>query len=482
MEILAEVDFFKESPYIQLLQGYSSVDELRERLHSDGLSKPAIHNVIQNLESLGVIQNRSIVDVEAGFPEREFGKYRVTYYENDLANPFQFFIKNIERIAAKSDNMADLIEPIDAMLLAQMTDFRNTIFETNEDFQILSVVGGNCRKGSKVHNESMSLNFSENQWVCMLGGKHFELSDGPYLNALFKGNWVNAEELCEVNYDEVQVEHHTVENFLRTYAEVNHVEHWGKLGMSFQDVPVAPSKGSHVKWFMHLLKKDLQSKSQFYTEDELEQRWNNLLYTFPQLIRYGKLDYSYKQILQEFPRDSEMYWLLQAASDLNPFKSFEKPNKPRSSKNIIFQESSNASIVEVLNPLQLGEAASLIIIDRYINTKRHFEVLALLQSSFDNLDISITTMKEFRQDKLDRTFITETLNQGNIQRTIKDKRDIPHDRYWKIDDVIFNVSKSLDFMKMNRDKTCDIGHTIFTQLGEDEVEPQAKALLGGQDD
>ncbi len=479
IEIIAEVDFFKESPYIELLEGFNHQKELEDKLHSDGLTKPAISNIIKNLESLGVIKSGSITDLKNGFPERELGKYKVTYYENDKNQPFKFHIKSIERVKAISQNIADDIRPISKQFLSQLNKGNNCCFTTNEKFKVLNVIDGKGHFMKNSKSETISIIFKGDKWSYKLDNKEFSIVNGIDFNTLFEGKWINNEKIYEEEFEEIKDNKKVVEQFKRDYSLNKQViQDWGSFNSVFENIPVAPNSISREKWFIHLLSNQMLSEKQYFAPEDIEQRWYNLFYTTPQINRLGELSYNYEQIKRVFDRTTEMYWFVQAGVDLNPFSNTLSIKSKKSSGKITINEQKNISIIDALDELHLGQQSNLTIIDRYINTKRHFEVLFLLKSFYGNLDIKIISTSNYKTSQTDNKFIEDGCKTYSIERIIKSKKDIPHDRYWKMDDTIYNVSKSIDFIKLAENGNCNLKHTIFTLLDIDEVEQQAKELLG----
>ena len=79
MVFIAEVDFFRQSPYIELLDGIKTESELKGNLRQKKMPESAIKNIIHNLEALHVINNGHIEDISEGFPEREYGKFCLNF-------------------------------------------------------------------------------------------------------------------------------------------------------------------------------------------------------------------------------------------------------------------------------------------------------------------------------------------------------------------------------------------------------------------
>jgi hypothetical protein len=472
IEVVAEIDFYKESPYVEMLSCFHHQIDLEKELLFKNVSEAAIHNIIKNLEILGVIKNGSIVNLNNGFPEKELGKYKITYYENDTIKPFKFYIKYIERVQAVSKNIADNIVDIDKQLLKVLNQTDNKDFETNETFKVISVIDGKVLYLSNQTSENFTIVYENEKWSYKLSNQPFETMDsGIELNELFKGAWINNEELLEKTYTDVTENEKAIKQFLLDYKERQNLREYGNFNIQYSNIPIAPNRNSQKKWFLHLLKDEIISHKQYVTIDDLEQIWNNLYYQTNQINRCGDLPFNYEQIINEFNKNTEVYWLLQAGKDLNPFQSKYIKTNPV----ITIKAENNADLELIFNHnLSLDNVNNLVIIDRYINTKRHFEALAILLAHYENLNIKIFS----QASKTDNAFIQQVCESYKVERVIKNKHEIPHDRHWILDEQIYNVSKSIDFINVKTNGNINIEHTLFTLVDKSESEQQVQKLLG----
>ena len=467
IEVIAEVDFYnKKSPYIALLKDFNHQYELEDSLNADGLSAPAIKNIIKKLEDLGILKNDgSISSLTLGFPETEFGKYQITYYHNQDTYPFIFHAKKIERVQAVSKNSVDDIKDIEPELLKQLNN--------HQDFKVHHVID---KKGihTSMVSENIDILFSDSkQWQYQLANKLFNIEAGLDLNEIFEGKWNENVQCIEVSFEDFQDNQTALISFKHHETKQLKIHQWGHFNAQFENIPIAPNKESQKKWFMALLYNQIRTQNKYILSDELEQIWNHLFYNTPQISRLGEIMFNNKQIIKHYSKDDPFYWQLQTGNDLNPFHL--ENNTPQQRK-IIIEKKINQDLTTVLNPLGLEKAQKLTIIDRYINTKRHFEIIFMLAAIYEHLEISIVSLENHQQS--DKEFIDKGCATYSINRQIKRKQNIPHDRHWKMDGHIFLVSKSIDFIKLNPTGSCNTQHTIFTPLSFSEIEKQAQDLLG----
>ena len=202
------------------------------------------------------------------------------------------------------------------------------------------------------------------------------------------------------------------------------------------------------KWFMSLLKYEIEQLNRYISKEELYQLWENTKEKYPKLKKFEfELEFDFDGILKEFGKNSKYFWLLQAGIDLYPFDTSEVPKS-----RVIIE-----SIEDFNNKFNI-EIEELIIVDRYINTIRHFNILEKISEKFNNPKIKIITTRinKFQEKKK----IDEIIENNNISRIVKIKDELPHSRYWILNnDLFYKVGESLD----------SIRNTSFDKYTEDEI-------------
>ncbi len=473
-KVIAEVDFFEKekSPYIKLLEGLNSREDIENHLENKGFTDTSIRNIIKNLESLKVIdRDNGTIHIENGFPERELGKYQLSYYYNNTKMPFEYFYKSIERKCAvnmyqqKTENIKDLP--------AGLSDLLN---KTTKEVKILKLLKNKGIYTKQQKNIKLNIIFddkSKNPWMCEFGDKKVKAQKID-LKQILGAKWNENYNSYEEDFENIKDDEKAITNFTKDYpAKQIEIPHYGKMQTRLQNISISPTEDSQKIWFMHLLKKEIQSRNNYCTKDELEQTWNNIFYTTPQISRLGNLSYNYQEVLNTFNKRDEMHWLIKTATDLNPFSEEKKLNDNTAS--FVIQKSNNTSIENILSSLQLEKAKTLIIYDRYINTKRHFDAIFAIKDSFSHLNIRIFSTKFYKTEKSVKEKILQDCNNKSIERIVKNKNEIPHTRYWTVDNRIYNVSNSIDFIKINKD-TINSEHTFFNATNPKYVENSIKQL------
>ena len=469
MEFVGEVDFFEESPYIELLKDMKTEKDLVSELQNKNMPISAIKNIINRFEDLKVLRDGYIIDVQSGFPEKEYGKYSFEYFENDTSKPFKFLTQDIKREKAVSRNSADNILDIERNLL----DFiikKNSIFKTKKEFEIIKIEN---RKGlSKDITEiPLELIYDKNEWKYQLKDKKFDMESIDF-NKIFKGDW-------DEEYFSFKVEYSWIKNMIDVQKsfkwssdfEKYSVAEYGDFSVKFEDIPIIPkTEKDALEWFLSLLKLDIEEKNRYISKDELQQLWINLKENKPKFQKF-ELNFNFKTILNQFGRESKYYWLLQAGIDLYPFYNRLIPKEK-----IIVDAKNDADLFEDLfEKFHIAMPEKLVIIDRWIVNLEQFKALEKLIEILGNPETTIITQSV--RDRKSNKLIEEIITRNNIRKIEKNKNDIIHSRYWIFDtDKVYQTAESLDFISV--DKECiNLQYTNFNLFEDKDLDPKVLALI-----
>jgi len=103
--------------------------------------------------------------------------------------------------------------------------------------------------------------------------------------------------------------------------------------------------------------------------------------------------------------------------------------------------------------------------------------LAAISNCYPNIQIKIATTENYQAKKSSINAITKIIEQYGIQRIIKPKNEIPHDRHWVIDKKDYWLcSKSIDFIEV-LNENINVKHTHFSLVKENKIEPVATYLM-----
>ena len=276
LEFVGEVNFFEESPYIKLLEGFSTQDELKEELQKRDLSTTAIRNIIKKLESLGVLEDGDIVSVEDGFPEREYGKYILEMFENDTPLPFKFKNKEIKRESYTSKNRVDNIKEDEYLIERVYQKSKN--FSDDKIFQVIKLEGDNYIELNK-EDTDLVLNFDSDKWSYTLCNKKTYMKEGISLVNLFRGEWNLNNFALAIEYKWIENDTNAKENFLWSFTVDKYkIKNYGMFNADFKNIPIIPkTKNDAEEWLLYLLKQEIEKKERYISKDELHYLWLNLL-------------------------------------------------------------------------------------------------------------------------------------------------------------------------------------------------------------
>lgn len=469
LEIVCEVDFYKQSPYIELLNDIANIAMLQRKMESMGASKAAIKNIIKNFESLGIIKNGEVCDISSGFPEREYGKYEITYIENESPLPFQYRKHSIKRISPVSSNLADKIEQLDKQI-ANCLLSEDEVVE-RDSFRLVD----NRNLYGIPHNET-----AENCVICSddgnigrykIGHKEFDMDSFPDKNTLFEGKWNTGADRLVENFNNVLERYpDSLKSFQISYSK-NNIE-IGDLGIikeaKFQNIPIMPDRKSYKEWFLYLLKDEVESSKRYFTFEETEQIWNNVWYKTTPIATQYSYPFKFSDIRNHYTKEDEFYWFMNAGNDLNPYKI--KTEEARVSI---------TTLTELVDKISLVGNADVLIIDRYVNTLRHFRSLEGLIGQIDGkCKVTLVTQEPYNQSPKEIDQIESLCRKYDVKVIKKRKTEIPHDRLWRIDKSWFTLSKSIDFIKHRVNlREIEIEPVFVTPITFEDIEIAAQSII-----
>lgn len=468
IEFVGEVDFFEKSPYIKLLQDINTEEELRRELAEKKMPLSAIKNIIQKLTDLRVLKDGYIQNIEDGFPEKEYGKYSLEYFENDTNLPFKFIANNLTRKKAVNRNSAGSITSIEDHLLNYMID-KNRYIAVNKNIEIIDV---EKQKGlyQKLSDKKLELIFEKDTWHYTLIGKTFDM-DSIDLDIVFRGEWDSEYNSFNVEYNRIKQSLDVQKSFQWSSNFDKHkVAKYGEFAVEFEDIPIIPkTELDALKWFISLLKDEIEQLNRYISKEELQQLWENLKEKYPKFQKF-ELEFDFERILKEFGKSSKYYWLLKAGIDLYPFDSSLSPKSK-----VVIEAKEDADLEEdFFSKFHLSYPEELIIVDRWIVNLAQFKGLEKILEALGNPKITIVTQQV--QDKKNNQIIAKIIERNNIKIIEKSKSNIVHQRYWIFDNEhIYQTSESLDFIHIAEEQI-NMKYTTFVQYKNDNLDPKLLSM------
>jgi len=471
LEFVGEVNFFEESPYIKLLEGISTEDELEEELREKGLTSSAIKNILSKLEDLGVLEYGDIVNIEKGFPEREYGKYSLEMFENDTRLPFKFKNKEIKRERVISENRVDSIRKDEYLIERIYKKSQN--FSDNKEFQVIRLEGGNYIESNS--RTTIKLHLNDNIWKYSIDKKIFDMKTIE-LNDIFEGNWDNNFNALKIEFSMIAKYENAILSFEVSYSNEVTLDGYGRLDGKFQNISIIPkTKYDAKEWLLYLLKREIEKEKRYISKDELHALWLNILDTKPQLDAFD-LEFDFETILNQFGKESKYYWLLQSGIDLYPFNTGLTP-KAR----VIIDDKIDIDLSkEFVDKFNMNRPKELIIVDRWIVDVKQFRGLEKIIQAFGNPNVTIVTQDirgNLNQNKKDE--ILNIIERNQINRVVKNKNEIVHSRYWIFDNhKFYKTNNSLDVIKVEDENVTIKEQTTFDLYDKDDLEQELMTVLG----
>jgi|GEM_PF-1336190 len=472
LEFVGEVNFFEESPYIKLLEGISTQDELEKQLIEKELSPSAIKNIIQKLESIGVLLNRDIVNVQDGFPEREYGKYGLEMFENYTSLPFKFKNKEIKRESYISKNRVDSIKKDEYLIEKIYKKSKN--FSDNKSFKVIKLEADKYIELTQ-KNANIKLHFKENMWQYSIEKKLFPM-DKIELDNVFDGNWDNSFNALKIDFHRISEQEKFLISFEMSYSDNITIDGYGTFNGKFQNIPIIPkTKHDAQQWLLYLLKKEIEKKERYISTDELHYLWSNLLDAKPRLDTFD-LEFDFETILHKFGKDSKYYWLLQSGIDLYPFNTGLTP-KAR----VIIEARENINLEnDFVSKFNMHNPKDFIIVDRWINRLAHFKALEQILKALGSPKITLVTQALDKNISDDDAYAIQNIIATNgIKKIEKKKKEIVHSRYWIFDNQEFyKTNNSLDVIKVDKHNIAIKEQTTFDLYNNKDLEAELMNVLG----
>ncbi len=457
---IGEVEFSdNSSPYIELLKDIKTKKELQKLLEEKNMPDAAIKNIMERLKVLNILVDGDIVNLEDGFPNKEYGKYSINVYENSEKKPFKNKNKEINRVRVESYNIAENINS--SNIFFKKLKGKSFNFSDRKKFEIKNIESDNIHP-LNTKKENLTIKFQKNKWIYLLDNIEFNMESLAF-NELFKGEWDDENSSLMIGYSLIKEDIRFKKKMEYDYSETLKLENYGELEGRFESIPIIPKTEDDAKeWFLDLLKEEIKEKNRYISKDELEQIWYNLLDEKEKFKKFTSIEsFDFDMILRCFNKESKYYWFLQSSVDLYPFN-----NMPIPKDQIIIQNLEHFAS-------KFSNPETLVIFDRYINTRRHFDQLRNILDFLGKPKVKIFTQDFYRLNDTDEEHINQIIIDYNINRITRNKSDIPHPRYWIFDNKdYYKTTESLDGI----DKT---SFDLYTQEDIKKINSEIFDLLEG---
>ena len=452
--------------YKNIFKDASTENEMKELLLSEGINEHAINEFCKTLRRLKIIDNEGAISKDPLIGE--YGEYFLTIIYNkeyDLA--YNFLPIRMERSIQKehTTNTSFSISP---------KEFLNSVNETKDlvaEKPVCSIfkVDSPTLIRENPHEENIAIDIDENkdEWNLQVSDNSFGIPREKQLtyHQLFK------EELIEENsnyYLRLPLEKakdkskykNVILDFNASFRERIHTDDWGDFDAEYKNVDVLPKESEVSLWYNEIFNTTLKVEG-YLSQEDLEFKWDEILRDKEYLQRdeYKKKikPFDYENLIERYHPKQVEYWLLQAATDLNPYSQpLTKAKRVVESSSISIPKTDNGQIkADILDQWEdLYSAKKITIIDPYANNYHSLRAIGELFSQMESSPeevVIVSQRDEKYYEERQKKYIDRFKEKYNVKLDLHDKKEIPHDRYWFIDEKAFTVGVSPNVIWIRND-------------------------------
>lgn len=438
----------KFETYKDIIKGSQNEAELSDHLLREGITKSAVSEFCKTLKRLRIIDKEGTISRQPLVGE--YGDYVLKYIATDNETPYNRLPIKMDRYVQESGGS----EYSESGLL-------NAIQEAQGKMRAESAVCSIYRIDSPAlriideRQEQISIDIDDNakNWILRIPGNNFNMVEEQQLplRKLFKDELIDEEgrwylRLPFEKAQKIPNSANVIDSFSASFSESINTD-WGKFNACYKNVDVLPINQEVSSWYNEIFNRTLKVNG-YLSQDDLKFKWDEILRdkVVFQREEYKKQikPFNYSDLIERYQPQQEEYWLLQAATDLNPYSDIKAIRRPTGSINISAND--KADIQDILDSWNaLKNAQTIMIVDPYANT---FHAIKTLKKIFDSLDnppqsVQIISLRDdSNRSEKQREEVKDFERQYNVDFEIWEKRKIPHDRYWILDNSAFTIGIS----------------------------------------
>ena len=451
VRLLGEVavrDEEKFETYKSIIKGSQNEADLSELLLHEGIAKSAISEFLRTLRRLKIVDENGVISQQPLIGE--YGDYVLTYITTDESAPYDRLPINMERNVQNEDG-DDYSE---GGLLNAVREAQRVMQAESAVCSIYKIDSPNLRQIEDGRKPiSIEVDDEENNWNLRVSNNSFRLAKEQQLplQKLFNDELIVEEGryYLRLPFEKARINSkygNVIESFSTSFSEPIKTD-WGNFDAHYKNVDVLPIDTQVYSWYNEIFIKTLKVNG-YLSQDDLKFKWEEILRDKAVLQReeYKKQikPFDYNTLIERYQPKQEEYWLLQAATDLDPYSDIKATR--RSSDSISISVNDHANVRDILDSWNnLKKAQVITIVDSYANT---FYSIKALNALFGNLDNQLQRVKvislrdgSYRSES-QRRYIEDFEKRYNVHFEIHERREIPHDRYWILDGVAFTVGIS----------------------------------------
>ena len=436
----------KFETYKDIIKGSQNEAELSDYLLREGIAKSAVSEFCKTLKRLRIIDKEGTISRQPLVGE--YGDYVLKYIATDNETPYNRLPIKMDRYVQESGGS----KYSESGLLNAIQEAQGKMRAESAVCSIYRIDSPILRKIEEREEQiSIEINDSDDNWILRIQNNIFEMAEKMPFRKLFNDELI-AEEgqfYLRLPFEKAQKipnSGNVIESFSASFSESIDTN-WGKFNASYKNVDVLPIGSQVSSWYNEIFNRTLKVNG-YLSEDELKFKWDEILRDKAVLQReeYKKQinPFNYSDLIERYQPQQEEYWLLQAATDLNPYSDIKTIRRSNGSINIPAND--KADIQDILDSWNaLKNAQTIMIVDPYANT---FHAIKTLKKIFDSLDnppqsVQIISLRDdSNRSEKQREEVKDFERQYNVDFEIWEKRKIPHDRYWILDNSAFTIGIS----------------------------------------
>lgn len=439
-------DEHKFETYKDIIKVSQNEAELSDHLLREGIAKSAVSEFCKTLKRLRIIDKEGTISRQPLVGE--YGDYVLKYIATDNETPYNRLPIKMDRYVQESGGS----EYSESGLLNAIQEAQGKMRAESAVCSIYKIDSPILRKIEE-KQEQILIEIDEKKWILRILDNSFDIVEGQQLSLrkLFNDELINENDqfYLRLPFEKAQNISNTrdvIENFSVSFNESINTD-WGVFNAHYKNVDVLPIESQVFSWYNEIFNRTLKVNG-YFSQEDLKFKWNEILRDKAVFQReeYKKQikPFNYSDLIERYQPKQEEYWLLQAATDLNPYSDIKPIRRTNGSINIPAND--KADIQDILGSWNaLKNAQTIIIVDPYANT---FHAIKALKKIFDSLDNPpqsvqiISRRDDCLRSERQREEIKEFERQYNVHFEIWEKRKIPHDRYWILDDSAFTIGIS----------------------------------------
>jgi hypothetical protein len=436
----------KFETYKDIIKASQNEAELSDHLLREGIAKSAVSEFCKTLKRLRIIDKEGTISRQPLVGE--YGDYVLKYIATDNETPYNRLPIKMDRYVQESGGS----EYSESGLLNAIQEAQGKMRAESAVCSIYRIDSPILRKIEEREEQiSIEINDSDDNWILRIQNNIFEMTEKMPFRKLFNDELI-AEEgrlYLRLPFEKAQKipnSANVIDSFSASFSESINTD-WGKFNACYKNVDVLPIDSEVSSWYNEIFNRTLKVNG-YLSQDDLKFKWDEILRDKVVLQRdeYKRLikPFNYNTLIERYQPQKEEYWLLQAATDLNPYSDVKTVRRSTGSINIPVND--NADVQDILdNWNALKNAQTIVIVDPYANTFHAIRTLKKIFGSLDNPPQSVQIFSlrdDCERSENQRREIKDFEKQYNVHFEIREKRQIPHDRYWILDGSAFTIGIS----------------------------------------